>query len=127
MYNRLGAKINMAAVTDGVSNTILLGEVIPMWHDHYFDGSWVHFNGGASHVSTIVPINYKTDDRNRCGSNPLKSYGNWNVSWGFKSLHTGGANFVFGDGSVRFLTESISHTTYQYLGARADGQPVAIP
>jgi prepilin-type N-terminal cleavage/methylation domain-containing protein/prepilin-type processing-associated H-X9-DG protein len=41
---------------------------------------------------------------------------------GFSSEHPGGANFVFGDGSVRFITESISSQVYQQLGHRADGQ-----
>jgi prepilin-type N-terminal cleavage/methylation domain-containing protein/prepilin-type processing-associated H-X9-DG protein len=127
MYNRLGAKINMAAVTDGLSNTILIGELLPEWHDHFWDGSWTHFNGGAAHVHTLAPINYVTDDRNRCGSVATKSYGNWNLSWGFKSRHTGGANFVLGDGSVRFIPQTIDHRTYQYLGCRNDGQAVSPP
>ena len=117
----------MASVGDGLSNTLLIGEMLPEWHDHFWDGSWTHFNGGNSHVGTIVPINYVTDERSRCGSNPLRSFGNWNLSWGFKSRHTGGANFVLGDGSVRFITSTIDHRTYQYLGARADGQAVSPP
>jgi hypothetical protein len=32
---------------------------------------------------------------------------------------------VFGDGSVRSLSESMDHGTYQLLGAKADG--VTIP
>jgi len=123
MYNRLGAKINMASAKDGTSNTILIGEVLPSDHDHYWDGSWTSFNGGASHHTTIIPINYKSDDRTsgRC-SNPARIIGNWNVSWGFKSNHTGGAQFVFVDGSVHFLSQSIDHRTYQLLGCRDDGQ-----
>ena len=127
MYNRLGAKINMASVSDGLSNTILAGEMLPEWHDHFWDGSWTHFNGGNAHVGTIVPINYETSERARCGSTPAKSFGNWNVSWGFKSRHTGGANFVLGDGSVRFIPSTIDMRTYQYLGCRNDGQAASPP
>jgi prepilin-type processing-associated H-X9-DG protein len=127
MYNRLGAKINMASVSDGLSNTILIGEMLPEWHDHFWDGSWTHFNGGNAHVGTIVPINYETSERARCGSTPAKSFGNWNVSWGFKSRHTGGANFVLGDGSVRFIPSTIDMRTYQYLGCRNDGQAASPP
>ena len=126
MFNRLGAKIKMASVSDGTSNTILVGEQIPYLHDHYGDGSWAHFNGGTSHVGTIVPINYKVL-RVDCNSNPQQGYNNWNVSWGFKSGHSGGSNFAFVDGSVRFLSESTDHRTYQLMGCRNDGQPVQLP
>jgi len=46
---------------------------------------------------------------------------------GFKSKHTGGTNFVLADGSVRFLTPTITHTTYQLLGCRDDGMPASVP
>jgi prepilin-type N-terminal cleavage/methylation domain-containing protein/prepilin-type processing-associated H-X9-DG protein len=127
MYNRLGARINMAAMSDGTSNTILIGEVLPMQHDHYQGtSSWQNFNGGAAHVTTIIPINTQTKDTGWC-SPALTTYSNWDVSWGFKSNHTGGANFVFGDGSVHFLPQSIDHKTYQWLGCRNDGGTPAIP
>ncbi|MEQ1826482.1 MAG: DUF1559 domain-containing protein [Pirellula sp.] len=41
---------------------------------------------------------------------------------GFGSYHTGGANFVFADGSVRFLSLNIDQELYQNLGNRKDGQ-----
>ena len=45
---------------------------------------------------------------------------------GFKSVHSGGAQFLFGDGSVQFIRETIDHPTYQYLGAKNDGQEASI-
>jgi len=128
MFNRLGAKINMASASDGLSNTLLLGESLPEEHDHLVsNANWQSFNGGSAHVSTIVPINYRSNDgANWCS--PAQSYrGNWNVSWGFKSKHSGGANFCLGDGSVRFISQSIDHRTYQLLGCRNDGIAVSPP
>lgn len=40
---------------------------------------------------------------------------------GFLSQHSQGANFLLGDGAIRFLTRNIDDTLYQYLGHRADG------
>src|SRR5438874_405156 len=60
MFNRLGVKIHMAAVVDGLSNTILIGESLPLQHDHLAGNNWASMNGGNAHCSTIVPINYES-------------------------------------------------------------------
>jgi prepilin-type N-terminal cleavage/methylation domain-containing protein/prepilin-type processing-associated H-X9-DG protein len=44
---------------------------------------------------------------------------------GFGSNHAGGSNFCFGDGSVRFLKNSINPAVYRYLGNRADGEMIS--
>ncbi|MHC5542189.1 H-X9-DG-CTERM domain-containing protein, partial [Singulisphaera rosea] len=44
---------------------------------------------------------------------------------GFVSLHPGGANFLFADGSVHFLKTSISMATYCALGSRNGGEVIS--
>jgi prepilin-type N-terminal cleavage/methylation domain-containing protein/prepilin-type processing-associated H-X9-DG protein len=122
VFNRIGAQVNFAAVRDGLSQTIFVGESLPGEHDHLrFGNNWAYYNGGQSHCTTIIPINYRSDSPDWCS--PVdRSVSNWNVSWGFKSRHPQGANFLFGDGSVHFLKQNIDHRTYQLLGCRNDGQ-----
>ena len=49
-----------------------------------------------------------------------KDYG----QWGFRSQHPGGAFFLFGDGSVKFLKDSVNLATYRALGTRDQGEVV---
>jgi prepilin-type processing-associated H-X9-DG protein len=43
---------------------------------------------------------------------------------GFHSTHPGGAQFAFGDGSVRFVSENVLLDTYRALGTRATGEVI---
>ena len=145
MFSRGGVTIRHKDIVDGTSNTLLLGETLPEFCEFQrYNGGGVGWAGGnyIAQGQTIQPINWKIDrmsptrgsfgscvcdattnpsgDRSRCIMN-------WSVTWGFKSNHTGGANFALADGSVRFIGDSIDHRTYQYLGCRHDGQPVSFP
>jgi prepilin-type processing-associated H-X9-DG protein len=87
---------------------------------------WIHGWSLAEGLwfATTAPINYPTDPDQFGTSPPLG--GDWerdfNTAMGFKSQHPGGANFGMADGSSRYLSQDIDYTTYQMLGARADGE-----
>jgi prepilin-type N-terminal cleavage/methylation domain-containing protein len=125
-FSRLGLCIGLRDIPDGTSNTILVGEILPACHDH-FGGAW-YFNGmGNAHAGTQVPINEFTT----CTPAPptvrfpaCRPAYNWNLSWGFKSQHAGGAQFLLGDGTVRLISENVDYFTYQRLGGRRDGKVV---
>jgi len=125
IFGRLGPDINLAAVTDGTSNVIMVGEILPDCNDH--QSGWWDYNGmGNAHASTSVPLNDQTTCPNskRITNPSCTNPNNWNYSWGFRSRHPGGAQFVFVDGSVKNLPQTIDYRTYQRLGGRADGEPV---
>ena len=137
MFARFAARITLSSVTDGSSNTILFGEILPEQNGdclysiglnggNDMNAGWAQTDSGLSLISTIVPINTVTKLPGQCGgATPLQNRDNWNMSFGFKSNHQGGANFVFVDGSVHFLSQAINHRTYQLLGCRNDGQPTS--
>ena len=122
-FSRWTYTTKLKQITDGLSKTIFLGEVRADCSVHARNG-WLHSNNGNGLVTTIIPINFDSCQSSESGADTCNQPCNWNAELGFKSAHPGGANFVFGDGSVRFLTEDIDHQTYQYLGDKADGEPV---
>jgi len=126
MFGYYGPVITVAMVTDGLSNTLLLGETLPN-QSQSRDGHWALAGPGRA-LSTIVRLNYYTDyfDPDGCTAAPLRYFGNA-VGSGFKSRHSGGVCFALADGSVRFLRQTIDHQLYQYLGCRDDGQVASPP
>jgi prepilin-type processing-associated H-X9-DG protein len=110
----------IAGVTDGMSNSIMVGEAIPKdctW--------WGAFNHNFPMSCTQIPLNLI----NILGtttygvSNITLSNAYW-LTCGFKSRHPGGANFLMGDGSTKFIKQSINYQTYNAIGSSAMGEVV---
>ena len=114
--------VRFAQITDGLSNTIALGEVRPRCESHVRNG-WMSAN--ALYTGTGTAINFPTCEGELPYGPPCNLYAwAWGASQGFKSKHPGGCQFTLCDGSVRFVTDSIDMVTYQKLGDRWDGQPL---
>jgi prepilin-type N-terminal cleavage/methylation domain-containing protein/prepilin-type processing-associated H-X9-DG protein len=119
-----GGIASISSVTDGLSNTVFVGEGLP---DEDANNEFYGFTGGAA--GTTIPINWKTNQRDTAC---IQNWGstNWNCRFsyaarGFKSRHPGGANFLFADGSVKFLKSTINRVTYAAIGSRNGGEVVS--
>ena len=127
-FSYLSWAAKFSEITDGLSNTILVGEIRPKCGSQewtIFPADWA--SSTPYYYATTAPINFKTCPGEGPGNNNLgncNSYNSYNTSQGFKSRHIGGAQFVLGDGSVRFISENINLLTYQQLGDRHDGQVI---
>jgi len=111
-------------ITDGLSKTIAMGEIRPRCSSFQWMKGWTKSEG--LWFATTAPINYNTNPDEFAYPPPLGN--DWeydfNTAMGFKSRHSGGANFMFAEGSGQFIREDIDYTTYQMLGARADGEVI---
>ena len=115
--------VNVASIIDGTSNTIAAGESLPAQRA---DNNVWQFSANAN--GTTVPINYPTplncDTAGGFGTSNWASRCSY-ANTGFKCKHPGGANFLFADGSVHFLKQSIAMITYCALGSRNGGEVVS--
>lgn len=116
--------VKVASITDGTSNTIMVGETIPA--QVACSNFW---NQNGATFGTTVPINWVTL-RPVCSDGGTWGSADWQCRYsyaakGAKSKHPGGANFAMGDGSVRFLKNSTSLTTYCALGSRNGGEVIS--
>ncbi len=126
MIGRLGPVLSFSDVRDGTSNVFFVGEILPNCSDHA--GGWWYYNAmGNAHASTSVPLNTKvTCNPPPDPTHPCRAQNNWNYSWGFRSNHSGGANFLLVDASVQFVTDTVDYQTYQMLGGRRDGRAIKV-
>jgi prepilin-type N-terminal cleavage/methylation domain-containing protein/prepilin-type processing-associated H-X9-DG protein len=112
-------RIRASDVADGLSKTIMLGET-SITNRLKGDDNNCFIAWGNVPTTTMLPINLRETAPGCSGGE-----GNWATGLGFKSRHASGANFAFGDGSVRYLNEVINMDAFQRLGHRIDGRPVA--
>jgi prepilin-type processing-associated H-X9-DG protein len=140
-----------AEIRDGLSNTIFAGEYSKYLNDpdpvmNFYNrvGNFasaapntLRGQGLATCVPSInaplaVPCYWATEIPD--GTSDDTDYKNWLINpaqyknignFGFHSLHPGGANMLFGDGSVKFLKASTAQQTLMALGTRSGNEAIS--
>ncbi len=109
--------IKLTDVTDGTSNTIMIAEM--SWASTYGTRYRSWLRGGESGSCFACGARNATNAINSAlKANLIGQYND--VPMG--SMHTGGANFALGDGSVRFIRDSVDMPTYRALASRNGGE-----
>jgi hypothetical protein len=106
------SRIRPIDVADGLSQTIYIGEVVSPSKLGWMSGS------RSTLRNTGSPMNQPEAGEVAGGETSREVVG------GFGSEHRGGAIFAFGDGSARFIVESIDPAVYRLLGNRSDGEAI---
>jgi prepilin-type N-terminal cleavage/methylation domain-containing protein len=110
---------NLVTITDGTSNTFLLGE------KHVAKGQEGRENTGDH--SIYNGVGYNSSQRVAGPSYPLAinpQYASGNFRDQFGSAHTEVVHFAFCDGSIKSIRTSIDTITLQRLAIRNDGLPI---
>lgn len=119
----INSKRNFSAFSDGLSNTIVVGErrsvgtqgSTTVGGEAIWPGTYAGGSGPAD--AYILGDTASTINNSSATSVP-------NRTDGFSSLHVGGAHFLMGDGAIRFISENIFSTTYANLASIADNNVI---
>ncbi|MBR4752738.1 MAG: DUF1559 domain-containing protein [Thermoguttaceae bacterium] len=105
------SSLGMNAFTDGLSSTIFVGERTA---DKEHFSTWAGNPSGDGCLPALVTGSFH------------EGFHNDGEEHGFSSRHQGGANFLFGDGSVRFVSETIADKVVRGLATRAGGETTSL-
>ena len=111
--------IKLKEITDGTSNTIMVGETVVE-----YNASNAYFFSGSDWASAHMQFNYKPKGLNPYTSPRDEARQRYGDNRGFSSEHPGGGHFAYADASVRFLNEGIDHQLYRALATRNLGEIV---
>lgn len=127
------SSVRFADITDGLSNTLMVGERPPSSDFQYgwwYAGIGQRYTGSGDMILGVQEVNLLPVKPGSCGpgSYPFAP-GRFNSPcsmFHFWSFHVGGANFLLADGSVHFFPYSAA-PLMPALASRAGGEAVALP
>jgi prepilin-type processing-associated H-X9-DG protein len=117
---------SLAAIRDGASNTLAIGESRQQHTSANYGPYW----GAGTHTAVHGRVPRDNPHYNinfpygRVVYNQYDNRGILQYAWGFGSWHAGGANFVFCDGSVKFLSDAISYPILTALSTVEGGEVI---
>ncbi len=119
MYHH--SSVEVSQVSDGMSNTYLLGE-------KYIDAN-DYFTTTNSGDNESMYHGFDNDNSRSAhvGYRPFRDRAGYDSSVRFGSCHTGSMGMGFGDGTMRWITYDIDPQIHAYLGSRNDGKSVTPP
>ncbi len=109
------SRTTFAQITDGSSNTLLIGECTLDDSKGRWAAIWAGMRGtdSSTHISDVM-----------WWMDPTSAKINGDAPQAFSSMHNGGAFFLFCDGTVRFVRERADINGIIWLAGRADGMIV---
>jgi prepilin-type N-terminal cleavage/methylation domain-containing protein len=108
-------KLTMTKISDGTSNTLMIGEVVGFYDNHT---SWPYNNNACG---TCGPA---PNAKNTAGNYYASS--DWPNVYAFRSMHSGGLHFALADGTVRWISDNIAIFTYRSLASIAGNETVSL-
>ena len=135
-------QISFASITDGLSNTAFMAEVLQGAQFDIRGVIWQSIAGGSHYMSRFPPntptdfygFPTKGDQLNQvifCVDEPVQGLpcqggiGDRRAFAGARSRHPGGINVLFGDGSVRFVKNTINAATWVAINSINGGEVVS--
>jgi len=125
------SKTKISEVTDGTSNTLMGSEVLIALDTttHDLRGRYNNTWQGNTLFSALHQPNTTVGDRsdycNAIPKAPCQALGGTSTVQSARSMHTNGVNVVLADGSVRFVQNGVTLTTWQNAATRAGGEVLA--
>jgi len=138
----MNSSVSISAISDGTSNCILAGETMYTGLKRNYTNATGTTQAWWSWASTVRPsagaLAVFNVTASMCGINqPCVSF-TWDQAVkrqgaakahgmqqsGYSSWHTGGAQLVLCDGSVKFFSQNMDLITHQIMGAVSDGRVV---